>query len=330
MKQKIFKIFGIILLILILGIVGILFYVTKGLPNVGPAPDLTIQADSALIQRGAYLALHVTVCMDCHSQRDWTHFSGPLVPGTLGQGGERFDHKMGFPGIFYAKNLTPFNLKDWTDGEIYRAITTGVSKNGEAIFPVMPYHNYGFMDPDDVKAIIAFLRTLEPIENKVQDREIDFPMNFIVNTIPHKAQPMDRPAQSDSIAYGEYLVKIAGCRECHTKKVKGKVVGKPFAGGWAFHMPDGSIIQSANITPDKETGIGYWTEATFIGFFKSKARSGAIQAPVLQEGQMQTVMPWTMYAGMDTGDLAAIYSYLKSLEPVKNQVVVFTPAKTLN
>lgn len=325
MLRKILKIAGIVILILLLGIAGFLIYLKKGLPDVGPAPEITINTTPAMIQRGAYLANHVTVCIDCHSTRDWTKFAGPIIPGTLGKGGERFDHSLGFPGTFFARNITPANLKDWTDGEIYRAITTGVTKDGEALFPVMPYHYYGMMDSSDVKAIIAYIRTLPPIQNITPTREIDFPMNFIINTIPKKSHPKTRPSPSDTLAYGHYLVNIAGCQECHTRQEKGKVVGQPFAGGWEFNMPDGSIVRSANLTSDKETGLGNWSADAFISFFKNRENKG-LHGPALTPGEMQTPMPWVMYAGMDSTDLYAIYTYIHSLKPVKNKVDLFTPS----
>lgn len=324
MLRKFLKILGFIVLALVLIVAGLLIYLKKGLPKVGPAPEITVQATPEMVKRGAYLANHVTVCIDCHSTRDWSRFAGPIIPGTEGKGGDKFGEAMGFPGTFYARNITPANLKNWTDGEIYRAITTGVDKDDQALFPVMPYHYYGMMDPQDVKAIIAYVRTLPPIPNTPPARHIDFPMNFIINTIPQKAYPMKRPSPSDTLAYGHYLVQIAGCQECHTKQVKGKVVGQLFAGGWEFRSPDGSVVRSANITPDKETGIGSWSKEAFIHLFRSYTDSG-YQPPKIQPGQMQTVMPWNMYGGMDTTDLAAIYTYLHSLKPVKNAVVHFTP-----
>jgi mono/diheme cytochrome c family protein len=325
MLRKILKVIGILVVILIVCVIGLLAYVKMALPDVGAAPKTTVKATPAMIQRGAYLATHVTVCIDCHSTRDWTRFAGPVIPGTLGKGGEKFGEALGFPGTFYSRNITPANLKDWTDGDIYRAITTGVTKDGEALFPVMPYHYYGMMDSSDVNAIIAYVRTLPPIQNTTPARSIDFPMNFIINTIPKKAHPTTRPAKSDTVAYGHYLVQIAGCQECHTKQVQGKVVGAAFAGGWAFTMPDGSIVRSANLTPDPETGLGQWNMQAFVNKFKTYVSDG-YQPPKIQPGEMQTVMPWNMYAGMDTTDLVAIYAYLHSLPPVKNEVVHFTPA----
>lgn len=62
---------------------------------------------------------------------------------------------MDFPGKFISDNITPAKLNSWTHGEIFRAITTGVSKDGKPLFDVMSYHYYGKLDEDDIKAIIA-------------------------------------------------------------------------------------------------------------------------------------------------------------------------------
>ena len=85
------------------------------------------------MKRGEYLANHVNLCIDCHSKRDHSYWSAPLIPGTLGQGGEAFTQDMGFPGQFYARNISPSHLSNWTDGEIFRTITVGVDKSNEAV-----------------------------------------------------------------------------------------------------------------------------------------------------------------------------------------------------
>ena len=77
-------------------------YMTVLLPDFGEAPDVQVELTSWRIEHGRYLAHSVTVCVDCHSTRDWSKFSGPIIPGTEGKGGERFDH---FPGIFFSKNF---------------------------------------------------------------------------------------------------------------------------------------------------------------------------------------------------------------------------------
>jgi hypothetical protein len=325
--KKILKIVGILLLILVVAIAGLLTYVKMALPSVGDAPDLKVAATSERIARGKYLAESVTICLDCHSSRDWSKFSGPIVPGTLGKGGDRFDEHVGFPGVYFAKNITPSGISRYTDGELYRVITTGVTKEGRAVFPVMPYLYYGKMDDEDIYSIIAYVRTLEPIENQVQESTSNFPMNFILNTIPQKGSPTKKPDPTDQLAYGGYLVNASGCIECHTQVEKGQIIKElAFSGGREFGFPDKSIVRSVNITPDEETGIGKLTSDEFVKKFKAYADS-SYTTPSVNPGEYNSIMPWTMYAHMTEQDLAAIYAYLRTVNPVKNSVVKFTPAK---
>lgn len=324
--KKVFRILAVLVAILALGVAGVISYVAFALPDVGEAPALEVEVTPERVAHGQYLANAVLVCMDCHSTRDWTKFSGPIKPGTEGMGGERFDQTMGFPGTFYSRNITPSGISRYTDGELYRLITSGVTKEGRAIFPVMPYPYYSKMDNEDVYAIIAYLRTLKPLENAVPDSEADFPVNFILNTMPSKNNPTQRPAREDVLAYGGYLTNAAACKECHTQAEQGKIIeARAFSGGREFSFPDGSLVRSSNITPDRETGIGTWTKENFISRFKLY-KDSSYMTPVVQPGEFNTIMPWTMYANMTEEDLGAIYTYLHSLAPMENRVVKFTPA----
>ncbi|WP_181306645.1 hypothetical protein [Rufibacter sp. XAAS-G3-1] len=162
---------------------------------------------------------------------------------------------MGLPGTFYVANITPAGIGDWTDGEIFRAITTGVSKEGQALFSIMPHPYYGQVAQEDIEAVITYLRTLPAIENKVPASEVDFPMNFILNTIPQKAHLQPVPSKTDPVLYGKYLI-TAACADCHTMKENGQnILAMEFAGGMEFPIPTGGRVQSANLTPDK-TGLG--------------------------------------------------------------------------
>lgn len=324
--KKILRIVLYIFIGVLLLVGGLLTYVKTALPNVGPAPEIKITSTPELIERGRYLAHSVNACMDCHSTRDWSKFAGPPDTTTWGKGGEAFDQRFGFPGAFYSKNITPAGIGSWTDGEVYRAITSGVSKDGSALFPVMPHPNYGKMATEDIYAIIAYLRTLKPIANEVPKSVPDFPMNFIINTIPSKPTPQPIPDQKDQIAYGQYLLNASACAECHTKQEKGKkIAGMDYAGGFEFPIATGTV-RSANITPDKETGIGDWSETAFINRFKMYADSSYTPAHI-GAGEFNTIMPWTMYASMKREDLAAIYAYLKTVTPINNKVERFTPKK---
>jgi mono/diheme cytochrome c family protein len=317
---KALKITGKILIGLLLLIGGGMIYVKTALPDTGPAPDIKIERTSARIERGKYLANHVTVCMDCHSTRDWSRYAGPMAQGGFGAGGEAFTKEMGFPGSFFAPNITPYALGNWTDGEIFRAITTGVNKNGKALFPVMAYHRFGQMDQEDVYSIIAYMRQLPAVKKDVPASKADFPVNFIVNTMPHEAAFTKLPSQEDQVAYGKYLVNATGCVDCHSKTDKGSVVaGTEFGGGMEFSSPNG-VLRSPNITMHKETGIGNWTKEAFVNRFKAYADSGHV-SPKLNPGDVNTPMPWTMYAGMKDKDLEAIFAYLSTIKPIDHQVV---------
>ncbi len=323
--RRAFRIFGYLLVLLVTVIAGIVVYIKAALPNVGKAPELHVALTPEKIGRGKYLANAVCVCMDCHSKRDWTKYSGPMIETTTGMGGERFDQNAGFPGVFYSRNITPSGISRYTDGELFRVITTGVTKEGRAMFPVMPYLNYGKMDSADITSIIAYLRSLTPIANEVPESKADFPVNIIINTIPQKSAMQKKPDESDVVNYGRYLVTGGACIECHTPADKGKIIeARAFSGGREFQFIAGAVVRSANITCDKETGIGDWTEEMFVNRFKAYADS-AYQAPVVSPTEKNTIMPWMMYSHMKEPDLKAIYAFLKTLPPIKNKVNTFSP-----
>lgn len=291
-------------------------------PIVGDPPQIVQTSDARVIARGKYLARHVAVCIDCHSDRDWSKFSGPPKPGTWGKGGARFDKKLGFPGTVYSPNITPVHLGDWTDSELAHAIVSGISKDGRVLHPVMPYTSYNNMSQDDLAAIVAYIRMLLPISNSVRKSHINFPINLFIKATPKPYSPKVAPRlgqdQKSSIAYGEYLAKMASCVDCHTRFEKNKRMPDLYAGGSKFLRPDGSGIWSSNITPDKETGIGGWTKAKFVARFKAYDLPYDEISSVSMD--RNTIMPWSMYAGMTEADLGAIFDYLSSVEPIRNVV----------
>jgi hypothetical protein len=322
--KRALTIFKFLVLAILIVVTGLVSYVKLVLPKVGNPENIRVELSPDRVERGRYLANSVSVCMDCHSKRDWNKFSGPLIESTYGQGGEEFTQEIGLPGKYYARNITPFALKSWTDGEILRAITCGVNKNGKALFPIMPYLDYGKLDREDLYSVIAFIRTLKPIENAVPESKSDFPMNFIINTLPQKPEYSQIPDRDNKVAYGRYLFTAATCSHCHTKLDKGKpVVGMELAGGFEFPLYTGGIVRSANITPDKETGIGNWSEDTFVNRFKVYDDSSYTPGPI-NKGDFNTVMPWMMYSKKKTEDMKAIFAYLKTVKPVKNSVTRFT------
>ena len=323
--RKFIRISGVVFTIASLILILFIFYFNATYPKIYEPTDTKVNITAERLERGKYLANHVTVCIDCHSTRDWSKFAGPVVPGTYGKGGELFNEEIGgVPGTLYAKNITPAGIGNWTDGELMRLITNGVNKDGKAIFPLMPYLSYNNLTQEDLHSIVAYIRSLAPIENAVEESSLNFPLNLIVKTIPpEKYIPTHEIDKADKLKYGEYLTKIAGCADCHTPQEKGEPLpGMYFAGGFEFKMP-GGVVRSMNITPDEETGIGVWDKDDFIDRFKFyDPDSNEIES--VGKGEFNTPMPWTMYAGMSVEDLEAIYAYLKTVPPVKNMVERFT------
>ncbi len=315
---------SIVVGILLFTILGLTTYLKFLLPNAGPPPDITVELTDERIEHGRYLANHVMLCMDCHAVRDFSLFGGPPNPESHGSGGEYFGREMGLPGEFVTPNLTPAALGDWTDGEIFRAIVSGVSRDGTALFPLMPYPHYSQLDEEDIYAVIAYLRTLDPVETTHPARELDFPVSLLINTMPVKPQMQSRPGYDDPVSYGRYLITAAACTDCHTRMERGQYVGTPYGGGNEYIMPDGSVVRAANITPH-ETGIGNWSREQFIARFKAFSKETYTPRRV-EPGQFQTIMPWPMYAEMDEEDLGAIYEYLQTITPADNRVVLFSPA----
>jgi mono/diheme cytochrome c family protein len=112
-------------------------------------------------------------------------------------------------------------------------------------------------------------------------------------------------AGTDMVARGEYLTRAADCVACHTAPG-----GKPFAGGMAFPLPFGSLY-STNITPDKDTGIGAWSDEDFVK---------ALHEGVGRDGKhLYPAFPYTSYTLMTRSDVLAVKAYLFSLKPVRNR-----------
>ncbi len=292
--------------------------------KVGPPQTVMVERSEHNLKRGEYLVESVAGCMDCHSVRDWSYYSAPIDPKTHGAGGDVFDEKVGMPGSITSPNITPFALGDWTDGEIIRAVTAGLSRDGTPLFPLMPYENYAHMSTEDVYAVVAYLRTLEPIEATHPERRLNFPLNVIVRTIPAEKEAPAKAPTLGTLEYGKYVMTIAGCHDCHTPRTKtGKFIMESYmAGSPPFKLPDGSSVAPANITPHENTGIGNWTKGQFVARFKAFDSDSTKYIPLV-EGQANTFMPWTYYAGMTEEDLGSIFDYLQSIPAIENMVVKY-------
>jgi hypothetical protein len=322
MFTKILKWVGISVGIIIIGFFAFIGYVLTSLPNI-EVPDIKVEVTPERIVRGQYLANNVMGCIDCHSKRKTDINSFPPDENSLGANAMPFDEKLGFTiGTLYPSNLTPFNLKNWSDGEIYRAVVNGVGKDNHVLFPIMPYKNYCKVDKEDIYSVIAYLRTLEPIETNDPKSEVSkFPLPIIMRLFfPEEAQHNPIPDMNDKVKYGEYLVTAASCGDCHTPMDGGQpVLDSAFAGGFEMISLTGKKIQSPNITPDEETGIGKWSEDYFVGRF-AEYRDSSKSNQKIGPDDFHTEMPWVTYSGMKDEDLRAIFAYLKSIKPIKKLV----------
>lgn len=313
---------GVLVLVAACGYLYLMF----SYPSVPPPrTDVTFDTSPERLARGKSLNDHVVGCTTCHTQRDWTKFAGPVKTELLGAGGDKFTRAPG--SDLYAKNITPAAIGSWTDGELLRAATQGVSKDGTPLFPLMPYPHYGALAEDDIHAVLAYIRSLKAIESIVPERTLGFPLNLVVRTIPSANTFGTRPSPSDTLAYGRYMTKAARCTDCHTPidDQGTPLPGMEFAGGMAF-IETGYRTRSANITPDVDTGIGSWTEQQFVDKFKGfeNPTNATLSEP---ERPQNTPMPMLAYAGMTRQDLAAIYAYLRTIKPIINRVEKFPDAR---
>lgn len=286
-------------------------------------PQVLSKEDSLkqIVERGDYLANHVAVCIDCHSIRDTGHFSMPVVPGTEGGGaGFPFTKAEFVPGEVMPPNITPAALKDWTDDDYIKVITRGINKKGDTLFPIMPYHSYSKMAKADVLAIVAYLKTLKPIERATMPRRLEVPLSMFGPLPDGNLDNNKLPDPSDKIAYGGYLVTIGACADCHTPMgPQGPDFSKIFSGGTVFENPLFKVAVG-NITPDSATGIGAWSEETFVSKFKNNASDEVLN---VHPGRQNTIMPWSMYGKMKEDDLKAIYAFLRTVKPIINKVEKF-------
>ena len=302
---------------------GAVFAWLAGCGNSPSGPTTHI----ASAANGQYLVQHVMGCGDCHTPTD--NLGRPL-PGMTLAGGVQFELPF---GSVYSRNLTPDNtngLGTWTDDEIVTAIRTGVAPAhafanplDAQLFPVMPYWLYGHLTDNDVHDIVAFLRSLPPVNNAPTPDGIP---PFARVTWPTQEGIPDASPQTNARIHGKYLVTLAGCIDCHTVG-KADVTGIPTDPGVAIERflaggRDFGPLQSKNITPDLATGIGNWTPAQI-----DRAFSQGID----DEGdQLCPPMPWPVYQGMNPKDRADIVAYLRAIPPVSNTVPIHPPCGITN
>src|SRR5688572_4047092 len=219
--RRALKVSGLVLLVMIV-ILAIAIPAVIGVrPIIGPKvralTDRRFERTPQRLERGQYLATAVNGCTLCHAERDWASPGYPAKAGTEGGGRNWADE--GLPWIT-PPNITPdpeTGAGNWTDDALARAIREGISHDGRTLFPLMPYHQYKYMSDEDLASVIVYLRSLKPLRRTLPPSDIPFPVNRLINGLPEPVTaPVPEPNRANIVAYGDYLVRLAACRDCHT------------------------------------------------------------------------------------------------------------------
>jgi mono/diheme cytochrome c family protein len=228
--------------------------------------------------------------------------------------------------LAFSRNITQdkdVGIGSWTDGEIAFLLRTGIKRDGRYAPPWMPKFNR--MDDEEIHSIIAFLRSDDSLVTADPTPDRDGVPSFLTKFLTHVAfkpfdypeHPVKAPDTADKVAFGRYLALDAfDCFGCHSgdfKKMNDRVPEKSFrffGGGNGMPDPTGKLVYTANLTPDAETGIGNWSEADFVKALRDGVRPDGrlIRYPMVRRPEFTE------------GEAKAIYAYLKTLPPIRNDV----------
>jgi len=257
-------------------------------------------AESAAVKRGSYLVNTIMTCGNCHTPKGPT---GDIKEKAF-SGGLEFDEP---PFKVTAANITPdkeTGIGKYSAAQLKKLLITGKKPNGTPLAEIMPTGFYQILTPGDLNAIVAYLRTLPPISNKVPDPI--YKMALPHQLFPGSEKPMSASAMRNKVKRGFYLATIGHCMECHTPLgPKGKdYVNDLGKGGFELKGPWGVSV-SRNITSSKAKGIGEWSDAEI---------KEAITHGVRKDGtKLKPPMGFGYYAGMTNSDLDAIVAYLRTV-----------------
>ena len=238
-----------------------------------------------MLERGEYLVRGPMGCGNCHT---------PLGPdGPVA-------------GQAIAPNITPAGrIAEWSDAQLAVAIREGKRPDGSTIGPPMPFAMYRGLSDNDLKAVVAFLRTLPSVESDVGQSE------YNIELPPAYGPPLGSVAdipRGITAQYGAYLAgPVAHCMECHTPMgPNGPMLEKAGQGGFEFHGPWGVSI-APNIT-SHEDGLAEFTDSELAMMItQGKRPDGTMMLPP---------MPYGYLAQMTDDDMAAIIAYLRVLPPL--------------
>lgn len=288
-------------------------------PRTRPPQDVKVPTSAEAIKHGEYIATNVAFCVTCHSEAWEAEPGQPVAPGAKIGAGRAYTKYKQYPtptGAAWAPNLTPskqFGIGTWSDGEVLRAMREGVDRNGKSLFHMMGYKSFRQMSDDDALSVVAYLRSLPPVDSDPGGRtQLNFPVSMLVRSIPAPLDGPVPPPGSDPLARGNYLLTIGLCHQCHDglNKMHLPVEGRELSGGFPMHFPRGTI-HPANISSDKETGIGSYSDEDILR---------AVTQGITKSGRKIYLMPFPAYAGMTKDDLAAIVVALRASKPVRNIV----------
>jgi mono/diheme cytochrome c family protein len=260
------------------------------------APPLFQQGNA---KRGEYLS-KVYSCQECHTvrQADGIHLDEKL----LFAGGEPYPGSDG--SLVYSANVT-------LSGEYANQVLDSLIRGRLAYKFTMPTTLYNGMAADDMRDLIAYLKTLNPVLRPLPDNHL--PPNFV---FPAPTQPVPIPEHEPAVGTverGAYLSRMFACLDCHSPRDSTGAYDQAhlFEGQrFQIRLPDGRLLVASNLTPDLETGLGAWSDAEIIR---------ATRTGVARDGrQLNHVMPYVgAYRDMTDQDAADLVRFLRSLEPVK-------------
>ena len=250
--------------------------------------------------------MHAGGCIACHigASRSPTDLSGGLALESPF-------------GTFYAPNITPdraTGIGAWSLADFKRAMRHGASPAGDAYYPAFPYLAYSGITERDLEDLHAHLRTLAPVAKANRPHELPWYLNRVTMRIWQWL--FFTPAAHDEDAFGDpvvargaYLVRHLGhCGECHTPR---NVLGVPDIAAELAGNPDGPEDSPVpNITPQRDEGIGKWTEADIVYFLSD----GMLPDGDFAGGTMGEVIDYNT-SHLTDADRRAIATFLRSLPP---------------
>lgn len=267
------------------------------------APPPPLPSDTNSVPRGARLAEGFGSCGFCHSANG--------KPGTALSGGRLMSDVFGDvagPNITVART----GIGDWTEVNVRTLLRE--NKRPDATYLYSYFHQgLEWMSDSDVTSIIAYLRSLPPVENEVERREVGFIGRNTTGFFTSVAEVMGyvpKISESFQVEYGEYLTNsVAGCNRCHARA--GGIFGSDdfMAGGEDISL-DGEVKVAPNITQSKDTGIGNWSADDLKLYLRSGKTPGGKTIDT-------RFCPVEFYQRATSDEIDAVVAYLRTVPAIE-------------